>query len=43
MKIKTNDIETNYVVEGVGPWLTLSHALACNLSIAPFLESRRAA
>jgi 3-oxoadipate enol-lactonase len=33
MKIKTNGIETNYVVEGEGPWLTMSHSLACNLSM----------
>lgn len=33
MKIKTNGIETNYVVEGEGPWLAMSHALACNLSL----------
>jgi 3-oxoadipate enol-lactonase len=33
MKIKTNDIETNYVIEGEGPWLTMSHSLACNVSM----------
>src|SRR3712207_1421788 len=33
MKIKTNGIETNYVIEGEGPWLTMSHSLACNLSM----------
>ena len=33
MKIKTNDIETNYVIEGEGPWVTMSHSLACNLSM----------
>ena len=33
MKIRTNDIETNYVIEGEGPWLTMSHSLACNLSM----------
>ena len=31
MKISANGIETNYTVEGDGPWLTLSHSLACNL------------
>ena len=31
MKIKANGIEINYEVEGNGPWLTLSHSLACNL------------
>ena len=33
MKIKTNGIETHYTIEGDGPWLTLSHSLACNLSM----------
>lgn len=33
MKVKTNGIETNYVVEGEGPWLTMSHSLACNVSM----------
>ena len=33
MKIKTNGIETNYTIEGEGPWLTMSHSLACNLSM----------
>ena len=33
MKIKTNGIETNYVIEGEGPWLTMSHSLACNVSM----------
>jgi 3-oxoadipate enol-lactonase len=32
MKISTNGIETNYVVEGSGPWITFGHSLACNLS-----------
>ena len=31
MKIKANGIDVNYLVEGEGPWLTLSHSLACNL------------
>lgn len=31
MKIKANGIDINYLVEGEGPWLTLSHSLACNL------------
>jgi len=31
MKAKTNGIEINYEVEGNGPWITLSHSLACNL------------
>lgn len=33
MKARTNGIETNYVIEGEGPWLTMSHSLACNLSM----------
>ena len=31
MKIKTNGIEINYEIAGDGPWVTLSHSLACNL------------
>ena len=31
MKISANGIDINYTVEGKGPWLTLSHSLACNL------------
>ena len=31
MKISANGIEVNYTVEGDGPWLTMSHSLACNL------------
>ncbi len=31
MKIKTNGIEVNYEIAGEGPWVTLSHSLACNL------------
>ena len=33
MKIKTNGIDLNYVVEGSGPWLVMSHSLACNLTM----------
>ena len=33
MKAKTNGIETHYVIEGEGPWLTMSHSLACNVSM----------
>lgn len=33
MKIKTNGIEINCVIEGEGPWVTMSHSLACNLSM----------
>jgi 3-oxoadipate enol-lactonase len=31
MKIRTNGIQINYEVEGDGPWVTMSHSLACNL------------
>ena len=31
MKVKANGIEINYEIEGSGPWVTLSHSLACNL------------
>ena len=31
MKISANGIDINYTVEGAGPWLTMSHSLACNL------------
>ncbi len=33
MKIKTNGVEINCVIEGEGPWLTMAHSLACNLSM----------
>lgn len=33
MRFKTNGIEINCVIEGEGPWVTLSHSLACNLSM----------
>src|SRR5262249_32909133 len=33
VKIRTNGIELNYVVEGSGPWLVMSHSLACDLSM----------
>ncbi len=31
MKINANGIDINYSVEGEGPWVTLSHSLACDL------------
>jgi 3-oxoadipate enol-lactonase len=31
MKISANGIDINYVIEGEGPWLSMSHSLACNL------------
>ena len=31
MKISANGIDINYLIEGEGPWVTLSHSLACNL------------
>lgn len=39
MKIKANGIDINYAVEGEGPWVTLSHSLACNLDMwAPQID-----
>jgi 3-oxoadipate enol-lactonase len=31
MKIKANGIDIHYEIEGNGPWLTMSHSLACDL------------
>jgi len=31
MKISANGIDINYTIEGEGPWVTMSHSLACNL------------
>ncbi len=31
--INVNGISVNYLVEGSGPWLTLSHSLACDLTM----------
>ncbi|MBL8385263.1 MAG: 3-oxoadipate enol-lactonase [Burkholderiales bacterium] len=33
MKAKVNGVEIHYTVEGEGPWLTLSHSLACDISM----------
>ena len=33
MKLKANGIDINYEIEGDGPVVTLSHSLACNLSM----------
>jgi 3-oxoadipate enol-lactonase len=33
MKIDANGITVNYTIAGQGPWVTLSHSLACNLSM----------
>jgi len=33
VKIKTNGIELNYTVEGSGPWVVMSHSLACDSSM----------
>jgi 3-oxoadipate enol-lactonase len=33
MKLKANGIDINYTLEGDGPLVTLSHSLACNLSM----------
>jgi len=31
VKVKVNGIELNYEVEGSGPWVVMSHSLACDL------------
>jgi 3-oxoadipate enol-lactonase len=33
MKLKANGIEINYVIEGDGPVVAMSHSLACNLAM----------
>ncbi len=33
MKLSSNGIEINYAVEGKGPWVVLSHSLACSHSM----------
>ena len=33
MKARFGDIELHYTIEGDGPWLTLSHSLACDSSM----------
>jgi 3-oxoadipate enol-lactonase len=33
MKLKANGIEMHYTVEGDGPWVVMSHSLACNVSM----------
>lgn len=33
MKVRTNGVEINYTIEGEGPWVTMSHSLACNISM----------
>jgi 3-oxoadipate enol-lactonase len=44
MKARTNDIETQYTIEGEGPWLTMSHSLGADSSMwdeqAKLLSSR---
>jgi 3-oxoadipate enol-lactonase len=31
MRARTNGIEMHYTVDGAGPWLVMSHSLACNV------------
>ena len=33
MKVNSNGVGINYTVEGKGPWVVLSHSLACNYSM----------
>ncbi len=44
MKVESNGISINCTVEGNGPWIVMSHSLACNLSMwdeqAQLLKSR---
>jgi 3-oxoadipate enol-lactonase len=44
MRARTNGIDINYVIEGDGPWLVMSHSLACNIGMwdpqAPALAKR---
>ncbi len=44
MKAKCNGINVNFTIEGEGPWVVMSHSLACNLSMwdeqAQLLKSR---
>jgi 3-oxoadipate enol-lactonase len=44
MQVKANGIQINYQIEGVGPWLVMSHSLACAISMwdeqAEVLRSR---
>lgn len=30
MKVRANGIEHHYTIEGAGPWIVMSHSLACN-------------
>ncbi len=33
MKVKSNGIDMHYTVQGEGPWVVMSHSLACNVSM----------
>ena len=33
MRVQANGIDIRYTIEGEGPWVTLSHSLACNLTM----------
>jgi 3-oxoadipate enol-lactonase len=33
MKVKANAIQINYAIEGAGPWVVMSHSLACAISM----------
>jgi len=33
MKIKANGIQINFEIEGSGPWVVMSHSLACATSM----------
>jgi 3-oxoadipate enol-lactonase len=33
VKVRANGIDLHYAIEGAGPWLAMSHSLACDLSM----------
>jgi 3-oxoadipate enol-lactonase len=33
MRVQANGIDIRYTIEGEGPWVTMSHSLACNLTM----------
>jgi 3-oxoadipate enol-lactonase len=33
MKARIGDIDIHYTIEGQGPWVTMSHSLACDISM----------
>ena len=33
MKVTANGIQLNYAIDGEGPWVVMSHSLACSLEM----------